>query len=895
MRTKRRDWHAVSVEDSLQELDASPDGLDAESAAQRLETFGPNQLPAGQRRTLLQRFLHQFRNMLIYVLLAAAAVTAALGHWLDTVVILGVVVINAVIGVIQEGRAEKALDAIRGMLSPRATVLRDGARSECPAEELVPGDVVLLRSGDRVPADLRLLKVRDLRVEEAALTGESVPVAKDCNAVAEDTPLGDRAGMAYSGTLVRAGTAQGLVVATGAATEIGRISEMIADVEQITTPLLKQMEGFARTLAVAVVGVALATFVVAVLLRGYPLAESFMAAVGLAVAAIPEGLPAIMTITLAIGVQRMASRNAIIRHLPAVETLGSVTVICSDKTGTLTRNAMTVKSILLADAVVSVSGVGYAPDGEIDADDRPDSDDALDHLLHVGVLCNDSRVFRTDDDGWDIEGDPTEAALLTLARKSGLEPDDLTKRYSRLDTLPFESEHQYMATLHEAPDAGRVVFLKGAPERVLAMCDRQLGPDGPESVDHAAWERAMDEAADRGQRLLALAMKEAADGQSELAVDHIDSGLLLLGVVGMIDPPSEEAISSVATCQSAGIRVVMITGDHARTASAIGRELGICKQDDPVRTGADIEALEDHELSEVIRDVNVFARASPEHKLRLVRSLQAIGQVVAMTGDGVNDAPALKRADVGVAMGKRGTEVSKEASAMVLADDNFASIGRAVEEGRTVYDNLRKALLFMLPTNGGQAGIILLAVAAGMVLPVTPVQILWVNMVTAVTLALALAFEPTERGVMARSPRHPDAPILGRFLLWRIAFVSSLLVAVTLTLFWWHHVEGDEALARTVAVNTLVVCQAFYLLSVRFMQTSAINPGVVSGNVWVPSAIAAILLLQIGFTYLPPMQFLFETQPLGAEHWLLMLLAGVLVFLAVEAEKWLVSAWSRRQ
>jgi magnesium-transporting ATPase (P-type) len=892
MSATRHDWHAMTTADCLKALDAKPDGLDAATAARRAAEHGPNQLPPAKRRTLLVRFLLQFHNMLIYILIVAAFVTAVLGHWLDSAVILGVVVVNAVIGVIQEGKAEKALDAIRDMLSPRAMVLRDGERRECDADGLVPGDIVLLRSGDRVPADLRLLKVRDLRVEEAALTGESVAVSKAHDAVvAGDAPLGDRVCMAYSSTLVRAGTAMGVVVGIGADTEIGRISQMIADVEQITTPLLRQMASFGKTLAAAVVLIAMATFAVAVLLRGYPLADGFMAAVGLAVAAIPEGLPAIMTVTLAIGVQRMAARNAIIRHLPAVETLGSVTVICSDKTGTLTRNEMTVTSVLLTESVLSVTGIGYGPEGEIDGHDRLVSSEPLERLLHAGALCNDSRVFRTEAGDWDLEGDPTEGALLAVAMKRE-DLDALLSRYPRVDTLPFESEHRFMATLHETPEAGRVIFLKGAPERVLEMCAKQLGPQGPEPLDHAHWERYMGEAADRGQRLLALAMKPAADGASAIDFEHVADGLLLLGVVGMIDPPSEEAVRAVAACQSAGIRVVMITGDHARTAVAIGRALGIGDEEGArAMTGADIEAMDERELAAAAQDVSVFARASPEHKLRLVRTLQEAGQVVAMTGDGVNDAPALKRADVGVAMGRRGTEVSKEASAMVLADDNFASIGHAVEEGRTVYDNLRKALLFLLPTNGGQAGIILLAVAAGMVLPITPVQILWVNMVTAVTLALALAFEPAERGVMNRPPRSPDAPILNRFLLWRIAFVSSLLIAVTLVLFQWHHVEGEEALARTIAVNTLVVCQVFYLLSVRVMHSPLTRLELASGNIWVPLAIAAILALQLGFTYLPPMQLLFDTHALGAMHWLLMVVAGLVVFFAVEVEKWLVSNW----
>ncbi len=887
-------WHAKPADEVLGALESGPHGVDDAEAARRLEAHGPNRLPTGRRRTLLERFLLQFHNMLIYVLLAAAGVTALLGHWLDTAVILGVVVINAVIGVIQEGKAEKALDAIRDMLSPQATVLRGGRRESRPAEELVPGDVVVLQSGDKVPADLRLFKVRDLRVDEAMLTGESVPVEKATDAVAGESDLGERVGMAYSGTLVTYGSAQGVVVETAGATEIGRISRMLEEVESITTPLLRQIETFGRWLALAIVGLAAATFAFAYLARDYPLAEVFLAAVGLAVAAIPEGLPAIMTITLAIGVQRMAQRNAIIRRLPAVETLGSVTVICSDKTGTLTRNEMTVQSVVLADRQIDVSGVGYAPEGglaengePVDAEDIP----ALAELFRVALLCNDATVKR-DGEQWRMEGDPTEGALVTLAMKAGLDPATSHEELPRTDAIPFESEHRFMATLNHDHSGNALILLKGAPERVIEMCAEQQGSDGPMPIDRDYWEARMAEIADAGQRLLALAAKPGRSDQSALQFDDVNDGLVLLGLVGIIDPPRQEAIESVATCQQAGIRVKMITGDHGRTARAIGAALGIGDGERMV-TGAEIEELDDEQLRDLVAQTDVFARASPEHKLRLVRALQASGEVVAMTGDGVNDAPALKRADVGVAMGMKGTEVSKEASAMVLADDNFASIARAVEEGRTVYDNLRKALLFLLPTNGGQAGVIVLAVLAGLMLPITPVQILWVNMVTAVTLGLALAFEPTEPGVMRRPPRPPSEPIITRFLLWRIGFVSTLLVIATTGMFLGYLAEGEEALARTLAVNTLVVCQAFYLVSARFVNTPAISSGLLRGNVWVPASIAGILVLQLAFTYAPPMQLLFDTRPLAASHWALMLMAGFLVFVVVELEKWIMMSRSR--
>ena len=880
------DFHAQEGDAVLSALAASPRGLSNEEAAERLRTHGENRLKPARSRGPLGRFLAQFHNVLIYVLIGAAVVTALLGHWLDTAVILGVVIINAVIGMVQEGKAERALDAIRDMLSPKALVLRDGHRREIPAEQLVPGDIVQLQSGDRVPADLRLLRVRDLRVDEAVLTGESVPVDKNQDAVASDAGVGDRLCMAFSSTLVRYGQATGVVTTTGEQTEIGRISGMLADVETLTTPLLRQIDTFGRLLAVAILVLAALTFLFGWFFREYALGELFLAAVGLAVAAIPEGLPALMTITLAIGVQRMAGQRAIIRRLPAVETLGAVTVICSDKTGTLTRNEMTARRLMTADADCHISGVGYAPDGEFEGELTP----SLQQLLTASVLCNDSTLEQRDGE-WVLHGDPTEGALLTLGMKADLDPAELHRERPRLDAIPFESEHRFMASLNH-DHAGRAwISVKGAPERILEMCSHELHDEERRDLQQQDWQQRMDDMATDGQRVLAIAVREVDANQSRLQFDDVEQGLTLLGMVGIIDPPRDEAISAVALCQQAGIRVKMITGDHALTARAIGAELGI-GDGERVSIGRDVEALDDEELRQLVAETDVFARASPEHKLRLVKALQASGEVVAMTGDGVNDAPALKRADVGVAMGMKGTEVSKEASEMVLADDNFASIARAVEEGRTVYDNLRKALLFLLPTNGGQAGVIIVAVLAGMVLPITPVQILWVNMVTAVTLGLALAFEPTESGVMQRPPRPPTEPILSRFLLWRVAFVSGLLVVSTFTMFHLLHPGGDDvAMARTAAVNTLVVCQAFYLLSARYLADPAWQRGALVSNPWVPGAITGILLLQLLFTYAPPMQTLFGTTPLPAEAWGFMLLAGFSVLLLVEAEK----AWFRRR
>ncbi len=890
----QQSWHSLDTDRVLDAVGAGPDGLDGAAVASRQARFGPNTLPQPARRGPLLRFLLQFHNVLIYVLLAAAVGTALLQHWLDTGVILGVVVINALIGFVQEGKAEQALDAIRDMLSPRALVLRDGQRRTIPAEELVPGDVVFLQAGDKVPADLRLLRTHNLRIDEAVLTGESVPVDKQTDAVDSDADLGDRTCMAFSGTLVAFGQGRGLVVATGADTQIGRISALLGEVETITTPLLRDIAVFGRWLSVAIVVLAAITFAFGLWVRDYHILDMFLAAVSLAVAAIPEGLPAIMTITLAIGVQRMAARNAIIRRLPAVETLGSVTTICSDKTGTLTRNEMTVKSIVTAEARYEVGGVGYDPHGgfslegaDIDPGDHP----VLWEALRGMMLCNDAELHKRGT-GWVLEGEPTEGALLAAALKGGLDHRDMGERYPRDDVIPFDSAYKYMATLHrQHQDGGRgFICLKGAPEKVLELCATEMTSDGERDIDTAEWHRRIDDIAAGGQRLLAVAVKSVEPDKRTLATSDLkDGGLTLVALCGIIDPPRDEAIAAVAQCQDAGIEVKMITGDHAVTASAIAAELGIANG--RVMSGHELEALTDTDMEQVVADVSVFARATPEHKLRLVRAIQARGQVVAMTGDGVNDAPALKRADVGVAMGIKGTEASKEAAEMVLADDNFASIAHAVEEGRTVYDNLRKAILFLLPTNGGQGFTIVAAILLGLTLPLTPVQVLWVNMVTAVTLALALAFEPAEPGLMERPPRPPATPILSGFLLWRVAFVSLLLVVGTFGHFLWMEWQGTSLeLARTAAINTLVMGQVFYLFNSRYILEPVCNRAGLLGSRPVLLAIAVLIVLQGLFTYAPPLQALFGTAGLGWQAWWRILAFGVTVFVLVELEKALFRA-----
>jgi magnesium-transporting ATPase (P-type) len=891
-------WHHVSAEETLDRVGGSREGLSPEEARQRLATHGPNRLPEAKPRGPLPRFLAQFHNLLIYVLLAAAGVTTLLRHWLDAGVILGVVLINAAIGFVQEGKAEDALKAIRRMLSPHAMAWRGGRLVTVDAAQLVPGDLVQLQSGDKVPADLRLLRAKGLQIEEAPLTGESVPVDKGVAALPPQTPLADRRCMAYSGTLVTHGQGTGIVVATGAGTEIGRISALVAGVERLTTPLLRQMAQLGRWLTAAILVLACASFAFGVLVRDYTAAEMFLASVGLAVAAIPEGLPAIMTITLAIGVQRMAGRNAIIRRLPAVETLGTVGVICSDKTGTLTRNAMTVAAVHTGTRMLTLTGAGYDPHGAFTHEGesvRPQEDPRLTEALRAVALCNDAALEQGDGEAPRVHGDPMEGALLVAAVKAGLDLEAVAKRYPRTDLIPFESGHRFMATLHHSHQGESFIYVKGAPEAVLGMCASERGPDADGPIDRNAWHERMEAMAAQGQRVLAAAVKPGEPHRPELDFDDVDGGLTLLALFGLMDPPREEAIAAVRTCRNAGIRVKMITGDHAATARAIARQVGL-EHPDQALTGAELDALDDAELQRRVAEVDVYARVTPEHKLRLVRLLQRSGAIVAMTGDGVNDAPALKRADVGVAMGINGTEAAKEAAEMVLADDNFASIANAVEEGRTVYDNLKKAILFILPTNGGEALVVLGAVVLGFhQFPLTPVQILWVNMITAVTLALALAFEPPEPGVMARPPRNARQPVLTPLFLWRIAYVSLILMAGTFGLFLWETHQGAPIeQSRTVAVNTLVLFEIFYLFSARYMTAPVLSREGLLGNRYVLYAVGLLVLFQLAFTYLPPMQALFGTAAIDAGIWLRIVLVSASVLFIVELEKALVRRWGLR-
>ena len=878
--------HTLTAAQALTRLDSDAGGLSNDEATRRLAESGPNRLPEAARDGLLKRFFKHFNDVLIYVLLAAAAITALLGHWIDTGVILGVVVINALIGFIQEGKAEAALAGIRKLLSAHAQVRRDGQWTQVDADQLVPGDIVRLRSGDRVPADLRLLEATGLRLDEATLTGESEPADKDTAPAEAAAGLADRHGMAYSGTLVAAGRGVGVVTATGAATELGHINQMIGEVQKLQTPLTRQMAQFSKILSAVIVGLALLMLVIGFGLHDWPLADVLLAAIGFAVAAIPEGLPAILSITLALGVQRMARCNAITRQLTAVETLGSVTVICSDKTGTLTRNEMTARHVITRAGTYAVSGTGYCPNGDITLDGELVQLAEHAHLqavIEVVAVANDSHL-RQEEEQWLVTGEPTEGALRALAEKAGFDAGG----HERHAAIPFESANKFMATLNTSPAGIRRILLKGAPDRLLDRCRQELGTDGQlQAIDRAFWEQRIDALSGEGLRVLAAAARQVDDGKQHLAIEDLADGMVFLGLVGIIDPPRPEAVAAIASCHRAGIRVKMITGDHAGTARAIGAEMGLGRGNElTVVSGEEIEAASDEQLQQIAQDCDIFARTSPEHKLRLVMALQARGEVVAMTGDGVNDAPALKRADVGVAMGIKGTEATKEAADIVLADDNFSSIERAVEEGRTIYDNLRKAILFILPTNGAQGLVVLTAVVFGLTLPLTPVQILWVNMVVAITLALALAFEPAEPGVMQRPPRKPGAPILGRLLLWRAGLVSVLIGGATIILFEVQLRAGlPLAVARTMAINTLVIAQACYLFNSRFLSASSLRLERLFTNRVAWLATGLLIVLQLAFVYLPLMHTWFGTAALAAQHWLLPLLIGGLVFALIEADK----------
>lgn len=886
-------WHQLRADEAVQLLDVDlRRGLPASEVEARQVLFGRNVLTPPKRVSEWVRLLRQFNQPLLYILLAATVVTLALSQWVDASVIFGVVLINAVIGYIQEARAERAIEAVGRTIKTQTTVLRDGRRRSIDAAELVPGDVVLLQSGDRVPADLRLFNIRDLRIDEALLTGESVPVDKHVDAVAAQTVLAERKNLAYTGTLVTNGQGEGVVWATGDRTETGRIATLMAETVELSTPLMRRIARFSQWLMVVIIAMAAISFV-AGLLRGEGPVEMFMAAVALAVGAIPEGLPAAVTITLAIGVSRMARRRAIIRKLPAVETLGSTTVICSDKTGTLTENQMTVQRIFAAGEMYEVTGSGYEPHGRILWDGSPqpiDPDSALGQTLIAGYVCNDAGVHYEDGRA-SIHGDPTEAALIVVAMKAGILDAEVVRPLRRIDVIPFESANQFMATLHEPRlknDESRTIYKKGSVERVLESCSTMLDGDGREiALDVDFIRETASTLADDGLRVLAMARAQASPELTRLEVRHVSNGMTFLGLQGMIDAPRANAITAVGRCHSAGIAVKMITGDHPRTAAAIARQMNLGRRGESITvTGSELDAIDDESLIDLVHRADTFARVAPEQKLRLVRALQARGDIVAMTGDGVNDAPSLKQADIGIAMGITGTEVAKAAADMILTDDNFASVEAAVEEGRNVFDNLIKFILWTLPTNASEGAIILAAITLGTVLPVLPVQVLWINMTTAVMLGLMLVFEPKEAGLMSRPPRDPQAPILDWPMLMRTGLVSVIILIGAFVLFLWHRrmLGTGEAEARTIVANTVVVAEAFYLLNCRSLTRSMWSVGLFS-NPWIFPGIAAMGAAQWLFTYTPVMNRLFHTAAIAPQDWLFIFAIGVLVYTAVGLEK----------
>jgi magnesium-transporting ATPase (P-type) len=885
-------FHAATGEETLAALSAGREGLSAEQAAERLAEHGPNRLPAAKPVHPLIRFLKHFNNVLIYILLIAGLIKAIYQDWVDVAVIVAVAVINALIGFLQEGQAEKALAGIRGMLSLHAEARRDGRWQHVEADELVPGDIVRLGAGDKVPADVRLLEVSRLAIDESPLTGESVPSSKQIDPVDADAGVGDRADIAHSGTVVARGTGLGVVVATGRNAEIGRIQALAEGVSDTGTPLTAQLDRLGTQFSIGILVASAVMMLIGRFLHQMAAEDLLSAVISFAVAMVPEGLPPLVTITLALGVQQMARHRAITRTMTAVETLGAVTTICSDKTGTLTRNEMTARVVRTPSDVFDVTGDGYARAGALVPRGGDGRDAAIARELGALVdaigLCNDA-VLREQGEIWEIVGEPTEAALAIVARKAGFGASSSR----RLAVLPFDSAYKYMAVLEESDARGTEILVKGAPDRLLERCTRQSGGGG---FDRARWEAAITELASQGMRVLAAARRPAPVGATEVGHEDVEEGLEFLGLVGLVDPPRQEAIAAIASCRQAGIAVKMITGDHAETARAISRDLALSSRADPVvLTGAEVEGMSKDRLVQAVAEVDVFARTSPEHKIRIVDALQARREVVAMTGDGVNDAPALIRADIGVAMGIKGTEATKEAADMVLADDNFATIERAVAEGRRIYDNIRKSVVFLLPTTIGQGIIVLAAVLFGFTAPLEPTQILWVNLVTAVTLSIALAYEPAEKGIMRRAPRDRDAQILDSGLWLRVAWMSALIGGGTIAAFFLMQSRGaSPEVARSLAVAVLVVSQIVVLFNSRFLRLSSLHPRAVTGNPVIWLSVGALLVLQLLFTYLPAMNDWFGSAPLGPAEWGLTAIVAIAVFLLVEAQKALAGRMGSR-
>lgn len=886
-----RPWYQRSVAEIFSDLQSSSAGLTSATAHDRLQKYGPNALPQKAEKSALLKFIAHFKDVLIYILLAAAVITAIMGHWVDTFVILGVAVINALIGFIQESNAEKSLKSIQNMLANEAMLVRDGKQVTVPTREIVIGDVVMLRPGDKIPADLRLFEVNNLRVEEAILTGESTVVSKSVDTLSGEKSLGDRLNLAFSGTTVSSGTAAGVVIASGGDTELGHINEMISGIKEVKTPLLVQIDKLGKAIFFIILLMMVALFIFGYLLRDIPLGELSLSVISLAVAAVPEGLPAIISIILSLGVQSMARNQAIIRKLPTVETLGAMSVICSDKTGTLTMNEMTVKAVVLAKSRWRVSGNSYEPKGEIVAEQgaagsiSAAQDPLFQQFLRTVDTCNESQLRQDSQGHWTIVGGPTEGALKVLAAK-GLTATGAVEVVSK---LPFDSLYKYMSVSCVAGDES-YVLLTGAPDVLLNLCQQQQTPEGAEPIDRAYWDAAITTYASEGLRTVAAAWKKTAAPVTSLDHDELKHDMVLLGLACMMDPPRPEAIAAIDECQQAGIRVKMITGDHQETAMAIGQMLGIGNSHAAI-TGYQLEHMSDAELAEAAKTYDIFARTSPEHKLRLVKALEASGEIVGMTGDGVNDAPALKQANVGIAMGIKGTEVTKEAADMILADDNFATIAAAVKEGRRVYDNLKKTILFIMPTNLAQGLLIIIAILMGNLLPLTPVQILWMNMATSATLSFGLAFEPAEANAMRRPPRNVKAHVMDGYAIWRVVFVGLLISISAFVLEAWLQPRGYSAeFIRTVLLQMLVTAQWAYMLNCRNADGFSLDRGLLKNRgIWLVTLV--LIVLQAIIIYVPLMNTLFGTRPLPINYWLISLIVSVIIFFVVEIEKRLTRSW----
>ena len=883
-------FYRLSVEETLAQTNSSADGITGADATARLAQYGENALPQKPGKPAWLRFLAHFNDVLIYVLLAAAVLTAVMGHWVDTLVILGVAVINALIGHIQESNAEKSLQSIRNMLSSEAVVVRQGNHETIPTTALVPGDIVVIRAGDRIPADLRVIEAHNLRVEEAILTGESTVVEKGTDRLEGELPLGDRTNLLFSGTTVSSGGGKGIVVATGGDTELGHINQMMADIEKHRTPLLVQMDKLGKAIFIIILVMMAALFVFSLLFRDMPVSELMLSLISLAVASVPEGLPAIISIILSLGVQTMAKQKAIIRKLPTVETLGAMTVICSDKTGTLTMNEMTVKAVITADKIYRVEGDSYEPVGNIHPIDDPTPvtvahGSLLERYLRTIDLCNDSQLMKDEQGLWKITGGPTEGALKVLAAKVPLPPVQTELR----SKIPFDSLYKYMSTLHRIGDE-EMILITGAPDVLFRLCQHQQTETGLEPLNQPYWEAQIEEYAREGLRMVAAAWKPAGFEQTTLDHPDLQQGVILLGIAGMMDPPRPEAITAIGDCLQAGIRVKMITGDHPQTAMSIGQMLGIGNAGSAI-TGRELEVMDDQQLSEAAQKFDIFARTSPEDKFRLVQALQSKKEVVGMTGDGVNDAPALKQADVGIAMGIKGTEVTKEAADMVLTDDNFATIASAVREGRRVYDNLKKTILFIMPTNLAQGLLIIIALLAGNLIPLTPVLILWMNMATSATLSFGLAFEAGEPNIMKRPPRNPNLHVMDGFAIWRVVFVGSMIAVSAFVLEAWLQPRGySPEFIRTVLLQTLVTAQWFYMLNCRVSDGFSLSKGLLANRgIWIVSGV--LLVLQLLIIYAPFMQMLFGTESLPFRYWVITFIIGFAMFLIVEVEKPLTRKW----